>query len=428
MPTLAPQSAAGAPGRPLAPAAAAHAAPAGSPAARREHPHRPATAAAVPGPPAGGCAGAAVATAPSAPPPPPHTPRAICAFEWMRAFAAIAVVLLHTLLAVVTGFSVEELGLPRAVGDTAVQIALTRWAVPVFLMMSGALLLDPAKRMDGAKLWRYVRRMLLVLATFGLAYCLMEAAFAALASGDGLSLGALPGMLADAVLALLEGRSWDHMWYIYALLGLYLITPVLRAFVAQAGERGLRAALLVLFALTLAVPTVNQAAGLDLETLVWVPCPVFYYLLGYYAFTYLQVNGRVVGVGLACLAVMLAGMAWGVATRGDYLFWLWFPEVGSAFMAPYSLLVFLLARRYLERPLEGHPAVMLLARYSFGIYLVHPVFLNLLFKAVPLVAPGFGPAALPPGVFELLAFAAALGCSVACTWLLRRLPLFRNLV
>lgn len=354
--------------------------------------------------------------------------RSVHAFEWMRALATVAVVLVHALLAVTTGFSIEELGLPRALVDTGVQIALTRWAVPVFLMMSGALLLDPAKSMPGAKIWKYVRRMLLVLATFGLAYCLMEAAFGLLASGGGLSLAVLPGLVGTAVLNLLQGVSWDHMWYIYALLGLYVLTPVLRAFVCQAGERGVRTALAVLFALTLVVPTLNNWLGLDLVTLVWVPCPVFYYLLGHYAFTYLRLDGRIVGAGLACLAVMLAGMAWGVTTRGDYLFWLWFPELGSAFMAPYSLLVFLLARRCLERPLDGHPAVALLARYSFGIYLVHPVFLNLLFKVGPAVLPAWGPAVLPPGVLELASFAVALGCSVACTWLLKRLPLFRSLV
>lgn len=339
----------------------------------------------------------------------------VCYIEWMRALAAVAVVALHTLQASIWNIPLATLGLGHALACTWLQIALTRWAVPVFLMITGTLLLDPTRELGFAKIGRYVRRMLGVLATFGLAYCLVEAVVDA---------GALtPAVVGTAVLALLSGNSWDHMWYVYALVGIYLLTPAIRAFTDRATPRELAVSLVVLFALTLVVPTINEALDLSLTTLVWLPPAVFYYLLGHWASAYARLDARTVAAGLACLAIMLAGSGWSVVARGDYAFWLWFPELGSCFMAPWSLLVFLAGRRLLNRPLPR--AVRGLARASFAVYLVHPIFLNALYKGLgweTLVA------ALPTGVMELAVFACALAGSLCLSWLLRRTPGIRALL
>ncbi len=54
------------------------------------------------------------------------------------------------------------------------QIPLARWAVPVFFMISGALILDPGREMPLRKVGRYIWRMAFILLTVGFAFCLME--------------------------------------------------------------------------------------------------------------------------------------------------------------------------------------------------------------------------------------------------------------
>ena len=39
------------------------------------------------------------------------------------------------------------------------------------------------------------------------------------------------------------GHSWAHMWYLYMLIGLYLITPVIKPFVVKASNKDWLAAL-----------------------------------------------------------------------------------------------------------------------------------------------------------------------------------------
>lgn len=205
---------------------------------------------------------------------PSETRGKIWYLEWLRAFACLAVVLIHSFTTLLDNATVAEVGVSRALAWTEVLVVFCRWAVPVFLMVTGALLLDPSREVGWGKVRRYVLRVVAVLLTFGVAYALMEIVF------DSRSFE--PSMIPAAVLNVLQGRGWAHFWYLYDLLGVYLLLPLLHPFASASSERDLRAMLVVLFAFSLAVPTVNAASGLELEPLIWFGSSVFYVLLGRY--------------------------------------------------------------------------------------------------------------------------------------------------
>ena len=140
--------------------------------------------------------------------------------QWLRALGAVAIVLLHAVRSVELVDELEAT-VPALVRAETLGVAiLSRWAVPVFLMMSGALMLDPAREMPPRKLARHIWRIVFVLATFGFAFCVMEVAY------DAKTVDAR--VLVVAFANLLRGHSWDHLWYLYATLGLYALTPFLR--------------------------------------------------------------------------------------------------------------------------------------------------------------------------------------------------------
>ena len=163
--------------------------------------------------------------------------------EWLRVFGCVAVVLIHCFATLLDNATVAEIGLTRALVWTEVLVICCRWAVPAFLMVTGALLLDPAHEIGLPKVRGYVGRMTGVLLTFGTLFALMELVFAA----RSFSLAMLP----EALLDVLQGRGWAHMWYIYDLLGVYLLLPVLRAFSSGSDERSYDIVLCVLFVLSL---------------------------------------------------------------------------------------------------------------------------------------------------------------------------------
>ena len=340
---------------------------------------------------------------------PPYSNR-VWFLEWLRVAACLAVVLIHALVTLLDNSTVAQVGSLRALAWTEVLVVFGRWAVPVFLMITGALLLDPQRAVGGRKLFGYIKRMMLVLAIFGTGYALMELVFDART--------VRLSMLPMAVLNVLQGKNWAHMWYVYDLLGIYLLLPFLRAFVAQADRRLYGQALGVLFLFACVVSTVNAAVGLQIQNVLWLGSSVFYVLLGRYLFVYGRLDIRFVSAAVVCLIAQAILAAVGIVGFGAYWRFVWVPA--SPLVAACSACLFVFAKERFAAPMKPGGVAMTLSRLSFGIYLVHPVFANLLYKALH-----WGPALLPPVVYEVVTFALVLLPSALLAAGLRCLPVFR---
>ena len=330
-------------------------------------------------------------------------PAHVFAFQWARAFGSIAVVLLHALIAIQIAGDYDALGSRRILIESWVALVCTRWAVPVFFMMSGALMLDPRREMGWPKIWKHVWRMGFILLTFGLVFCLVKSA---VNMGE-FSMATVVDALVDFVCA----RSWDHMWFVYTLLGFYLVTPVLRPYVAQASERELRLTVIALVVMLQLVQTARTLLEWDLWQVVELPMNLTFYVLGYYVHTYLRFEKRYVIAAMASIVLMLVVKE----TQGAH--WVGLPE--HVFIVPVAIAVLLAFERYLEVPLDGHPLVALIADYSFGIYLVHPIFQHLAVRYLDV-------AAYPAVLFDVGLAVVSLALSVPTVWLLRKIPGFSD--
>lgn len=335
-------------------------------------------------------------------------------FEWARAFGALAIVLLHLFSCQLDNNGVDAVGVMRAIVYSDIQIIFTRWAVPVFIMITGALLLNPEKSLPYRKLWSYIRRMLLVLATFGYLFCLMEV-FAETKQVD-------PALFLRSFLNLIEGNSWSHMWYVYALIGLYILTPALKAFVGASSRHELRVALVVLLLITSVIPSINVVAGVGITSFITLPVYVFYYLFGYYAATFMKLSGIMAGIGAVAGALMVCAVTASIAVDCGYADWVYANY--SALIVVYSCFVFLVFKRFCNTPVVRGSLVGKLASYSFGIYIIHPLFINLFFKFTDAGML----TVLLPGIGELALYLLVLGASVGCVWILKRVPGIQSLI
>lgn len=331
--------------------------------------------------------------------------------EWARAFGALGIVLLHTCIAITRG--VSDIGTGRLIAYREVGMLLSRWCVPVFLMVSGTLLLDPARDVGLSKLRRYVGRMLFVICTIGLVFALVKEWVQEGAEGWSLVLGALRDVLC--------AQSWSHLWYLYAMVGLYALTPVLRAFTARATREEYQWVLGFLVAFSLGVYTANALLGWELtQFYLAIPNSFVYYLLGYYAHAYLRFDWRWGVVGAASALAMAFFIPWGTQTPGIDTGAIYAPE--SPLICVYAASVFLGLRRFLDGVDIGwHRIPSAIARYSFGIYVIHPLFGHLAVRFTD-------PLAYPAGLYELVVFAVSVAGSMAITWLLKRLPGFRHVL
>lgn len=281
-------------------------------------------------------------------------------FEWLRLFAAAAVVLMHTA-------AKRWLSISHTVPEWEVLTlwdSLVRWPVPIFIMITGALFLPRRTELKTA-LGRYIPRMAVGFLVWSGVYALYR--------GE-LTLNALVS-------------GYYHLWYLPFLCGVYLTLPFLQRI---AGDDSLADQLLLVSLMVGTLfPWLVKLGGLLLPelsgllgTLAGLVNYTFFFdhisllLLGHRLHrTELTRKQRRVIYLLGVLGVSVTGIATIWATnRTDFQNSLFFD-----FAAPNNLCaaaaLFVFARQHL-RSLPKWVAVP--AKHSFGIYLVHALVIDLL--------------------------------------------------
>ncbi|MBR6478195.1 MAG: acyltransferase family protein [Lachnospiraceae bacterium] len=294
----------------------------------------------------------------------------------------------------------------------------TAWSVPVFLMISGYLFLQTEKQITWKDaILKYCRRIALALVIFGIPFALLELV------GTARSFSVY--MIPKAVASVCMGRGWAHMWYLYLILILYAVTPLLKWFLGRV-PMAVTYALLGFLALGAGVaPFFEVLFGSPyLIALPSAAIYLFYYLCGYAFAERKREPGRAEGwVSLGLFAVMIAGQ---MASR----------MLGLAMEQAYGYLPTVISALLLFNAgwaFEGTGAqkkhgktlaiCLWLSPLCFGIYLIHPVFLNLFYKFLHLSIMNFRFYVGVP-LFFLIAF----GGAVIGTWVMRLIPPLRKYV
>lgn len=330
--------------------------------------------------------------------------------DYLRVAATCAVVLLHTVMGVMGTTDLSAYPLERKVFLAAMDLIC--WCVPVFLMISGYLFLNPERELSfKTMLTRYCRRILLALFVFGVPYACLELM--------AVEKTFRPGMLLQGVVMVLRGQSWSHMWYLYLILLLYLLTPAMRWLLVRTPRAVVYALLGVLAVGSSLLPFLGKLTGRTLSvTLAEDSIYFFYYICGYLFATSKKTAGARF-LPWAAAALMLA-MA---ASRlfGGY-------TLQMAYNYPFTLILALLIfsagkGREAEWQKKNTGCITALSGLSFGVYLIHPVFLNVCYKFL-----GITPLSFCIWVSLPAFFAGTLLLSVLGSELLGRIPPLKRYV
>jgi surface polysaccharide O-acyltransferase-like enzyme len=193
--------------------------------------------------------------------------------EILRVIATLAVVLLHINMTLPANYTKTELGLFNyALFEN--MYMLVSWAVPVFFMISGALLLEPSKHIDLNKVKKYLGKMLVILFTFGSFYAFLEIFF--------YERSIKINYILRAVWNVVIGKSWDHLWYIYVLIGLYILLIPLKCIVDKLDTQLFEIFLMFLIVGCFVIPSINNYFNLTIKDCMLISDPVVYFMLGYY--------------------------------------------------------------------------------------------------------------------------------------------------
>ncbi len=185
----------------------------------------------------------------------------------LRVLAIFGVVLSHVSSA--TGYMSAPLNsLKWWVG--ALGVSSTRWCIPVFVMISGALLLDPARQESAKRFYqKRLRRVLVPIVFWTFFYLAM----------DNFSIELLPR---DVIRSVLRGEPKYHLWYLYMIPGLYLLTPFLRTYIKYSSARERNFLIAVIFLLANCYYPINSLLFRNQNTIFTGFIPYLaYYLCGY---------------------------------------------------------------------------------------------------------------------------------------------------
>lgn len=337
--------------------------------------------------------------------------------DLLRAFAALAVVVLH-----LAGSRMGDV----AVTSHAWQVfnlydGLVRWCVPVFVMLSGMFMLDPDRSLPLSKLlFHNALRVLVCLVVYGALY----AVFGLWLEGGRLT---WPGVK-RALWSALRGNTHYHLWFLYMILGLYLVTPILRAFCRGASKGDFHWFFLVAFLFASLLPMAfrlwpNATAvvklwyeRLDVQAVMGY---VGYYVAGYYLRSY-TINRLVEAISYVLGVLGAIVTVWGTATLSrqagglvDLLYGYFSPNVVFSSVAVVVLFRYVLG---VSEERSRRQRLMGVAKISFGIYLIHDLFIMLL-RHFGVTTLSFAPVASVP----VLAAVVFL-CSFVVAWLLSKIP------
>ena len=292
-------------------------------------------------------------------------------YEYIRAFSIIAVIIIHTMYMGILQF-----------GDTTSSVNILNyrvimnlmwWAVPCFFMLSGSLLLNVNKEISLKKIYgKYVFRMLLVLFTFGTVFSWMEIFF------DTRTLSVM--QILQAFMNVLMGKTWAHMWYIYCLLGIYVLLPVYKLISKYATDKQLEYVLLILFIFESILPFI-KSLGIDLGFYCHINTIYpFWVLMG-------VVWNRGLFTRTSKFNIIVVIVSSGLLIVFSFLWIIGKYEISGLFgydsilVVIQSIALFGLFNKIKLKGCLEH-LFMQIADKSFGIYLVHMVFINVVYKLI----------------------------------------------
>ena len=296
--------------------------------------------------------------------------------DFMRVVAIFLVIFIHVSADLLYGWGKVSPG-NWMIGN--IYDSLARVSVPLLFMISGFLLLgknEPVKDF-------FLKRSIKVLIPF-IAWTLIYLFWRCNVNG---------GVCTKKVitrLILFEGTAY-HLWFLYVLLGLYLITPFLRIITTSGQKRILWYLVALWLVFQTGVAILDKVWGLSLG--ITVPMAtgyIGYFVLGHLLSEIQLGRGGIVLSLITCLAGIIATAAGtyfisSQAGKFDGFFY----EYLSLNVIVASISAFLLLKSLATQNESGEgffqKAVTQLAAGTFGIYLIHVMILDIIGGRIPLI-------------------------------------------
>ena len=288
-----------------------------------------------------------------------------------RLMAATAIIFVHFVQNVQTTLDAHVGSLAWWV--TNFYLSFTMWGVPVFVMISGALLLSNERTYkDMGEFYSKRLKRLGIPILFWTCFYIVITYLKSKLLGHTFEFKTM-------AIELIGGRPYNHMWYLYMVFGLYVFTPYLRTITRYSSEKEIFILVVMLMTLSfLGVLTHNIHLHYSTIFIFMFPAYLAYFFAGHLILrTSYHIHTRylLLAIGFFGFLTALGQYAYNI-----YGWDISFHHNFSFTMIPLSLSIMFFIKNIHTKIKIAESLRNKLATFTLGAYLIHPVLVGIVVK------------------------------------------------
>ena len=158
--------------------------------------------------------------------------------------------------------------------ESNILVSITDWCVPIFVMLSGMFTLTPEKDLPNKKLIHKILHLVVALCFWSIIYGIFY--YNTIQHDGSYTVMSIIGPI------VWKRLPWYHLWFLYMIIGLYILTPLLRSWIKNASNNNIKYFLLLCFLFN-TITYINHFLPAKIHHLLpSISAFVGYYVLGYY--------------------------------------------------------------------------------------------------------------------------------------------------
>lgn len=240
-----------------------------------------------------------------------------------------------------------------------------QWAVPIFFMISGYIFLGIKKECTYKSMFKHYIRLLIVIIFIYtilniIEYMYIEKKFSL-------------ELLKKSIIKMINGKTWDHLWFIYSIFAIYLIMPVFKLFFDKASI-DLDIFIIICFIFIYLIPNLNNYLPIKIGYEFVFNWKIFYVFLGGYFAKKKIVNNKINNLIMFLFLIFIL-----IINHISYY------KYGRALMSYsdrftvviFSSLLFLLFMNLFN---NKNLIFEKLSKHTFSVYIIHVIFVHMMTK------------------------------------------------
>ena len=280
-------------------------------------------------------------------------------FDVLRVIAMVMVIIIHVSNVYCRNF--ELLGNDQYIVSLIFN-TVSRISVPIFFMISGALLLD--RKFNKKKYFSRIFRFLLVIVVWDIIYLVWEYFYL--------------GVSYDKLYMLFIEPYRAHLWFLYTIIILYILQPLLKLILDKSNNL----VKILLFILWLVLSSISLY-DLNIANLFTLFGYIGYFVIGKYLYEFVKNNDlnkyNILMVILLVLSYIESVYLNYKASYDLNMFYNLFFAYRSPFIILASFIAFILCYNLFHNK-KSNKTIMIISDVSFGVYLIHGMFLDITTK------------------------------------------------